>query len=282
CEDAMAISGVGSSISPLLQSVLDIDHQLQDLQRQLATGEKSDTFASLGSQASVTVGLNAQLSAISGYDDPITNVGTSINLAQTVLSQISSVASSVKTATVAPSFDVDGTGQTSAQKTARDQLDQMLGALNTQGADGYLFSGSATDQLSVETADHILNGNGAQAGLKQLIDERNQADLGFDGLGRLVIPAAAGATRSVNEDVAGSPFGLKLAGVSNALTGAIVSGPAGSPAGISVDLSAANISDGDGITYTFSLPDGSTEKLALTATSASPPGAGQFTIGATP
>jgi flagellin-like hook-associated protein FlgL len=138
------------------------------------------------------------------------------------------------------------------------------------------------NQPSVDTADHILNGNGAQAGLKQVIAERNQADLGADGLGRLVIPAAAGTTVAVSEDAASSPFGLKLAAVSSTLTGATVTGPAGSPAAISVDLGASNPNNGDTITYTFSLPDGTSQTLQLQATTSAPPGPNQFTIGATP
>ena len=138
------------------------------------------------------------------------------------------------------------------------------------------------NQPSVDTADHILNGNGAQAGLKQVIAERNQADLGADGLGRLVIPAAVGATVAVSEDAASSPFGLKLAGVNSTLTGATVTGPAGSPAAISVALGASNPNNGDAITYTFSLPDGTSQTLQLQATTSAPPGPNQFTIGATP
>jgi flagellin-like hook-associated protein FlgL len=278
----MAISGVGATISPLLQSVLSIDSQLQDLQRQLATGQKADTFAGLGSQSGMTVGLNSQLSAIGGYDNTISNVGANLSLVQTVLSQLDSAASTIKTATEKPDFDIDSTGQTTIQKTASDQLDQILGALNTQGANGYLFSGTGASQPSVDTTDHILNGDGAQAGLKQVIAERNQADLGSDGLGRLVIPATTGTAVSVSEDVAGSPFGLKLAGVSSTLTGATVTGPSGSPASISVDLGSANPNNGDNITYTFSLPDGSTENLTLQATTSTTPGPNQFTIGATP
>src|SRR5665811_1299553 len=137
--------------------------------------------------------------------------------------------------------------------------DQILSLLNTQGGNGYLFSGSGLNQPSVDTADHILNGNGAQAGLKQVIAERNQADLGADGLGRLVIPAAVGATVSVSEDAASSPFGLKLAGVNSTLTGATVTGPTGSPAAISVDLGAGNPSNGDTVTFTFNLPDGTNQ-----------------------
>jgi flagellin-like hook-associated protein FlgL len=282
----MAISSVGSTVAPLLQSVLNLDNQLQDLQRQLATGDKSETYSGLGAQSGVTVGLNAQLSAISGFESTISTVGNNLSIAQTALSQVASVASTVKTATVQPIFDLDNSGHTSAQNTAADQLDQIVSALNTQGGNGYLFSGSGVNQRSVESSDHILNGNGAQAGLRQLIAERNQADVGGPGgLGRLVIPAVPpvpGTVVSVSEDVAGSPFGFKLVGANSSLTGATVTGPTGSPAGISVDLGAGNPNDGDNITYTFSLPDGTTEQLKLTATTSSSPGPNQFAIGATP
>ncbi len=86
-------------------------------------------------------------------------------------------------------------------------------ACSTPSADGrYLFSGRAVDQPPVETTDHILNGDGLKAGLKQIIDERRQADLGASGLGRLVVGAPAGASTSLTEDAV-SPFGFKLAGV---------------------------------------------------------------------
>ena len=83
----------------------------------------------------------------------------------------------------------NGGGAQVAQQTALSSLDQLIGLLNSQAGDRYLFSGRATDQPAVETLDHILNGDGARAGLKQLISERNQADLGADGLGRLAISA---------------------------------------------------------------------------------------------
>ena len=279
----MSVTGVSANLAPLIQSALDINKQLTVLQQQFSTGQKSQTYGGLGAQSGIAVSLNAQLAAMSSYDDTITSVGTTISLQQQVLQQIASVASNVQAATIQqPSFAIDGTGQTTVQKTAQDQLSQILSALNTQGGNGYLFSGTALDQPAVDTADHILNGNGAQAGLKQVIAERQQADLGADGLGRLVIPAAAGSVVSVSEDAAGSPFGLKLSGVSSSLTGATVTGPTGSPAGISVDLGASNPNNGDTVSFTFALPDGSTQTLSLQATTSTTPGANQFTIGATP
>ncbi len=279
----MTVTGVSPNIAPLIQSALDINKQLTTLQQQLGSGQKSQTYGGLGTQSGVAIALNAQLAALSSYDDTITNVGTTVALQQQVLQQVASTASTVQASTVqALTFAVDGTGQTTVQKSAQDELNQVLGALNTQGGNGYLFSGNALDQPSVDTADHILNGNGAAAGLKQVIAERNLADLGSDGLGRLVIPAAAGATLSVSEDAAGSPFGLKLAAVSSSLTNAVVTGPSGSPAAISVDLSGGNPNDGDTITFTFALPDGTAQTLQLQATTSATPGANQFTIGATP
>jgi flagellin-like hook-associated protein FlgL len=278
----MTVTGVSSSISPLIQSAVNIDNQLTTLQQQLGSGQKSTTYSGLGPQSGVTVALSAQLAALSSYNDTITNVGTTISLQQSVLQQISSLGSSVQTATVQPQFAIDSTGQTTVQKTAQFQLDQILSMLNTQGGNGYLFSGSALNQPAVATGDQILNGNGPQAGLEQVIDERNQADLGADGLGRLVIAPAAGSIVSVAEDAANSPFGLKLSSVNSTLTGATVTGPSGSPASISVDLGATNPNNGDTITYTFALPDGTSQTLQLQATTSATPGANQFSIGATP
>lgn len=279
----MTVTGVSGNTALLLQSVLNVNKQLDTLQQQLSSGQKSQTYGGLGGQSGVAVALNAQLAALSSYDDTITNVGTSIGLQQQVLQQVAKAASTVQASAVQSStFAVDGTGQTTAQKSAQDELNQILSALNTQGGNGYLFSGNAVDQPSVDTADHILNGNGAAAGLKQVVAERNQADLGSNGLGRLVIPAAAGATVSVSEDVAGSPFGLKLAAVNSTLANAAVSGPSGSPPAISVDLSGGNPNNGDTITYTFTLPDGTAQTLQLQATTSATPGTNQFSIGATP
>ena len=278
----MTVSSVSTNIAPLLQSVQSIDSQLNTLQQELGSGQKADTYAGLGSQSGIAVALNAQLAALNSYDDTITSVGTTISLQQSVLQQIASVANSVQASTVQPSFAIDSSGQTSTQQTAQAQLSQILGLLNSQGGKGYMFSGSAVNQPSVDTADHILNGNGAQAGLEQVIAERSQADLGADGLGRLVIPPVSGTTVSVSEDAANSPFGLKLASVSSTLTGATVTGPTGSPASISVDLGANNPNNGDSITYTFTLPDGTTQTLQLQATTSTTPGANQFTIGTTP
>jgi flagellar hook-associated protein 3 FlgL len=202
----MTISGIGTNLSPAVQSALNIRSQLDDLQRQLGTGVKADSFSGLGPQGGVTIGLNAQLAALSSYANTMATVGTRLTIAQTDLTQLSTIATTVQRSTVGTSFAIDSTGQTSAQQAAASQLDQMLSILNTPAGDRYIFSGTASTQPAVDTTDHILNGNGPAAGLKQVISERNQADLGANGLGRLVIPPAGpGAATIVGAGATLSP-----------------------------------------------------------------------------
>ncbi|HVV60418.1 MAG TPA: flagellar biosynthesis protein FlgL [Pseudolabrys sp.] len=276
----MSVSGVGAISASMMQSILDMRKQLDSLEQQLGTGMKSDTYSGLGLSAGLTVGLNAQLAAITNFTSTINTVGTRVSIAQTALDQMTSFGTDVQNAVSQNGYTLDSNGQTTAQNTALSDLGSFLGLLNTQVGNRYIFSGNAADQPSVDTMDHILNGNGAQAGLKQVIDERNQADLG-DGLGRLQLTQPATNEVDLSEDVAGSPFGFKLAGVNSSLTGATVTGPSGSPQTVSVTLG-SNPNPGDTIQYQFTLPDGTSENITLKATTDNPPGPNQFTIGATP
>ena len=128
-----------------------------------------------------------------GFDDTITRVGTRLTIAQTSLTAINQSAQSVKQSMVQPSFVLTPTGQTFDQQTAAGQLDTMLSALNEQDGNGYIFSGMSANTPAVDTLDHIMIGNGTAAGFKQVLDERKQADIGTNGLGRLVMPAPGAA-----------------------------------------------------------------------------------------
>ena len=196
----MSISSIGAQSALIMQQLVQMRAKFDDLQRQLGSGQKSATYAGLGIDRGVTVSLNSQLSAISGYDNTIDNVMARINLMNTALGSMIKVTSTVKSAMVQANGVSNGGGAQVAQQTALSSLDQLIGLLNSQAGDRYLFSGRATDQPAVETLDHILNGDGSRAGLKQLISERNQADLGSDGLGRLVISAPTATSVGVDED----------------------------------------------------------------------------------
>jgi hypothetical protein len=275
----MAVTAIGGASALTLQSIADMRSQLDDLQRQLGSGQKTTTYAGLGLDAGLTVGLRTQLNAVAGYQSTITQVGVRLDLMQTALSQFSAVSQQSKSTIVQSQYRLAGGTQTQDQKNTANMLDSLVGMLNTAADGRYLFSGRAVDQEPVASTDQILNGSGVQAGLKQVIDERKQADLGSSGLGRLVVGSPSPTSVSLDADA--SPFGFKLLGVTTAIAGATASPPSGSPASMSVDLGPTNPNPGDTIKFSFTLPDGSQQDLTLTATNASPPAADQFTIGAT-
>ncbi|WP_430649215.1 flagellar protein [Bradyrhizobium viridifuturi] len=186
----------------------------------------------------------------------------------------------MKNASTTATLTLNDSGQTSGQITAQAAFANAVAMLNTQSGDRYLFSGRAMDTPATVSADTMLKGTATQAGLTQLINERKQADQGANLMGRLSVssPPATTTVTSVAED--GSPFGLKLLSVQSSLTGATVTQPAGTPKSTSVDLGAVNPKDGDKIKFNFTLPDGTTDSIELTATTTNPPPAGSFLIGA--
>jgi flagellar hook-associated protein 3 FlgL len=277
----MAINSIGFGTSILNQSVLDLKNQLTTLQQQLTTGTKSTTYAGMGVNEGFAIAARAQLANVSAFSDTMSNINTNIGIANTELQGMVTIGSTVLNSANSSSQTLNSAGQTIAQQTATSQLSSMIGMLNMQAGDRYLFSGSAINTPAVASVDNILNGTTTQAGLKQLISERQQADLGASGLGRLLISSPTVTSVKVAEDVAGSPFGLKLSAISSSLTGSTVTGPAGSPSAVSVDLGATNPNNGDTVSFQFSLPDGTTESINLTASSATPQPAGSFAIGAT-
>jgi flagellin-like hook-associated protein FlgL len=273
----MTTSSIGSAPSVMIKALVDMRAQFDDLQRQLSSGQKSDTYAGLGLGSGLSVGLNAQLSALDGYDNSIDTVMTRVNLGQQVLTSIASLSDSVRTGFV--QANGSATQFSNLQTTAQSSLQQVLGLLNTQSGNRYLFSGRATDTPAVASYDVIMNGDGVRAGLKQIVAERNQADLGTNGLGRLSVSASGASGVAVQEDA--GPFGFKLGAISSNAANVTVTGPTGSPPGAAVDFT-GQPNDGENVTFNLTLPDGSTQALTFTATTNPTPGPGQFAIGATP
>lgn len=276
----MSIDGVSGRTSYIGTGILNLKSQLNDLQTQLASGKISTTYAGQGTDRAFALSLRAQVSSIDGYSNTATNVNTRINVANLSLQGLYNINSSVKSAASTSTVVLNNNGQTSGQITAQAAFANAVSLLNTQSGDRFLFSGRMTDTPATVPADDMLYGTGMQAGLKQLIDERKQADQGVNNMGRLSVTSPPLTTTVTNVGEDGSAFGLKLYTVASSLTGATVTQPAGLPPSATVDLGAVNPNEGDKIKFNFKLPDGTTESFELTATTTTPPPAGSFLIGA--
>ena len=140
------------------------------------------TYAGLGLDRGLTVGLRSHLTSISGYQSthhpgrraarPDADRAVAVQQRRAAEPRARSCSRSITLARRHPDAGPDRTPKTRSTRSS---------ACSTPSADGrYLFSGRAVDQPPVDTTDHILNGDGAKAGLKQVIDERKQADLGAE------------------------------------------------------------------------------------------------------
>src|SRR4051795_10607285 len=274
----MSISSINYSSSVLGAQIRNINQQLTDLSTQLSTGKLSQNYSGMGTNEGFAIASRSQLSNIAAYTDTITNVNVNINLANTALQSLTTIRNTVQTGSATSSQTLNVYGQTVAQNTASAQFGSMVGVLNTQSGNRYLFSGTAVNTQSVANAGDIINGTTTQAGFKTVMAERQAADLGTNGMGRLGQTQPTPSSVNVVEDSATSPFGLKIAAVSSTLTGATLTGPSGSPVSFSVDLNGVNPNNGDKLSVQFTLPDGSTEQIDLTASTATPTPVGSFAI----
>jgi flagellin-like hook-associated protein FlgL len=238
---------------------------------------------------------------IASYSDTMTNINTRIGVANLSLQRLNDIGSEVKGAAASAGSTLDNTGQTPGQKTASLDFFDSVDMLNAQTGDRYLFSGRTTDTAPVTAADQIMDGNGAGiAGLKQVISERHDADVGTNGMGRTIVSAGATPTSvQIGEDFAAnpyalptpigaSPFGLKIHSISTTITGATVTQPtetpptvapaAPNPVAMGIDLGAVIPTEGQTVSFTFDLPDGTQETIKLTASSQTPLPANSFAI----
>ncbi|MCC2113766.1 MAG: flagellar biosynthesis protein FlgL [Hyphomicrobiales bacterium] len=275
----MSISNISSPLSVMAQRLTTMRAEFDDLQRQLATGKQAETYADLGRDASLSIGFRAKQAAIAGYQDTIRDVGLRLDMMQTALTRLDEIALEAKGAITSHPFELTNGKQTTAQQSTRERLEEMASLLNSNVHGRYLFAGMGTDRPPVLDIDTIFYGDGTADGLQQVVSERRSADLGADNLGRLTLTAGATSV-TVEEAVAGNPFGFDVVGATTTSTAVTITGPVGATNAVTVDFTGLPAA-GESIRLTLALPDGTSEDVVLTATTDTPPGENEFTIGAT-
>jgi flagellar hook-associated protein 3 FlgL len=273
-----ATSNAGRLISQ--RSVMD------ELQRQLATLQRSENYAGLGVERVTSLEIRQKLAITEGYQSTITDVGQRLKFADLSLNRISGISEEFASLIGPTSFSTSLNGQPIAVQSARLKLDEMLDMLNTNYAGRYLFSGRASDTAPVLGSKSIIEGDSTGDGLRTLITERRTADTGT-GTGRTVI-SGVGTTATFAEEAPAQPFGLKFdttlpATTRSTLSNATITGPVGVPASLSVNFT-GQPANGEKLVFQLRLPDGSTKEVALSASINAPAAAtaDQFQIGATP
>lgn len=283
----MRIDGSSPLVSPTVARALtDLRSSFEDLNRQLTTGKKADTYGGLGNGRSISLAMRSRLSEIDGFRSTITDVKLRVDLMSTTLTRINDLGTQQRSDTSPTENTLIGNGQTRAQLAAGTRFQEVLSLLRTDVNGRHLFAGRSTEAEPVLDAKTILDGSGTQVGLRQVIAERRLADrgtvevdlAGTDTVGRLSIAQPSGTGFTLTEDGV-HPFGFKLVGGSTSIAGASVSPASGGPpASVTIDMPSQPTA-GQTVRLTVQLPDGTRDEITLTATTNAPK-AGEFQIGA--
>lgn len=262
---------------------VDMRARLEDLQRQIATGRKTESLADLGVDRRISLDVRARLSTLEGWTKGIEQGDLRIRFMMQSVEGFSKLTLDGKADARTGGFVMASNGDVAGQILARERLQQSIDMLNAEVNGRYLFSGRTHDVKPVETFDRIMNGDGmGRDGVRTLIDQRQQADAGVGNLGRLTT-ALAGTTVSVAREAANPPYGFVLQGATSSTPAITASTLPGPPLGLSFAVT-ANPQAGDRITLTLGLPDGTSQTLSLEARlpTVGGPAATGFQIGATP
>jgi flagellar hook-associated protein 3 FlgL len=264
-----------------VRSLISMRYTLQDLQRQLASGLKSETYGGLGNERVSSLTFRNQAGIADGYTNVIDLTTIRLNVMDQSTNELRTLVENARKVML----QTRGTGGypeiTSAVKQVQAQFEQMISSLNAQHEGLYLYSGRTRDVKPVVDPNTLMLGDGTNAGLTQVIDERRQADAGT-GNGRM-ITSNVGTLTTLSEDAAGNPFGIKLvAGTAGGgMSNVTVAGPAGAPSAISFNFTGQPLT-GERLSFTARLPDGKTMNLGFAVDTAGTSDDSVFTVGATP
>ncbi len=269
------------------ERMLSMRAQLDTLQRQLGTGMRADNYADLGTARSTSLEFRAERATLDGFQDAIERTEVTFSIMTETLERLDDIASNTKGDALPISFVIQSGDQTTAQVAAEYRFYETVSLLNSDIEGQYLFSGLSGDTEPVAPAADIMEGVGARDGFKQVLDERQLADLGgplssATLTGRLDLATIA-TTTSITE-AGGGVFGFQfdaMAGAGTSSPAITVTGPTGAPVALSFDVTGA-VAEGENVRFGLTMPDGTSKDVVLTATTSSPPGEGEFTIGATP
>ncbi len=253
---------------------------LNDLQRQIGSGKRSETYGALGTERRTSLDARARLSQIDGYERVIKDAELRIKILSQSTERFSKMALESKNDASASAFLPNVNGRTPGQQVTDEKIKVAIDMLNTQINGRYLFSGRSADIKPVADYNLMMNGDGTRAGVLQLINERRQADLGASGLGRTIV-GGAGASATLTEEAAGLAYGFDIAGGGTNNTNISATFTAGPPANIGFTLTSLPV-EGDKVSVNLNLPDGTSETITLSAktTVAGGASANAFQIGA--
>lgn len=261
-------SGTGAYRLATRSQFVAARNDLTDLQRQLATQQKSTTYGGLGLDRTKSLDLNAKIASLDSWLAGIETSGINLKLQANAVESIATVATKIRTDISTSTYLPSEGGRTGPQILAEDSFAQAIDLLNIDVNGRYLFSGRATDTKPTETTDKIINGDGVQAGLKTLIAERATADgVVAGGQGRLDATSAANVATLSRDAGINAAYGFNISRLSSGSTNlslSVLPAAPAAPTSAEVTVTTQPLL-GEQLRIKLDLPDGTQTEIVLTA-----------------
>ncbi len=243
--------------------------ELDGMQRQLATGMKSDSFGGLGFERRSSLDARGKMAMLAGYQSTIQAGTLRLTMMSQVAERLDGMARETRSDLLGSGFDIGADGRGTAQNLAEQRLREALDHLNKDVNGRFLFAGRSTDAAPVESYDLIMKGDATRAGLETLIDERTRAELGAGGLGRLTLavsPPLSPTTVRLTGNNPALPFGFKIVSATvTPPTSPMAATFAGGPPEDATFTLSGRPAQGDKIKLGLLGPDGVAHTVELTA-----------------
>jgi flagellar hook-associated protein 3 FlgL len=157
-------------LGSLIANASSVKQKLNTLTNQASTGLIGDTYAGLGTGASVSLDLRPQMANLQTWQNNVDASTGRMAVTQSAMTNIQSIAASFY-AQLNTVDGIDASAVDSIAASARDALSQVASQLDTQNGGVYVFAGQDTGNPPVPDPDNILTSgfytqiNAAVAGL---------------------------------------------------------------------------------------------------------------------
>lgn len=182
---------------------VELRQEIDTLTKELASGQVANVREVLGGNYSYLTQIEQRKQLLQGYSIATAEAALFTDAVQNTLGMVEQVGADLSASLLTAGTTAIGVSGTDTVTEAVTALDGMIGALNSNAAGRYLFSGGATDQPALPDAQTILDTlRAAVAGAATPEDLLSATEAWFDD------PAGFSATLYQGADEGLSPFAL--------------------------------------------------------------------------
>lgn len=154
----MTITSIGDMAQHMMNArrTVAVKQDLNRLAYELASGRKVDPSAALRGDFNMLAGVERQLTVLEGYDIATKDAELFLETAQMTLDQVHTVTGDLGRDLLSASESGLSASVESVAKSARNDFDAIVSALNGRVADRSIFGGTATDSAPLIDSDTMM------------------------------------------------------------------------------------------------------------------------------